>query len=137
MTVDRLTRIDELLRREIADMLFQIMNESAFDLASVTITRVITSPTLRTARVLVSIREHQGERERMLALLRRHGPEIQRRINADVVMKYTPRLSFELDLSIEKGDHVLGVLAELERESAPSADQTPTSPAPSRPDGDA
>ena len=42
---------------------------------------------------------------------------IQQRINADLVLKYTPRLQFELDTSIAQGDHVLSVLDELDRES--------------------
>ena len=40
MSVDRLTRVNELLKREIGDLLFRVMNENKFDLASVTVTRV-------------------------------------------------------------------------------------------------
>lgn len=118
MTVDRLTRVNELLRREIAEALFQIMTEDAFDLAAVTITHVIAGRNLRTARVLVSIRDHHPEREEMLGLLRKHRGEIQARINKDLTLKYTPRLTFELDTSVEKGDEVLGILFKLEQENA-------------------
>ena len=124
MAVDRLKRINELLRREIADALFRIMTEEAFDLSAVTITHVQTSRNLRHARVLVSVLGHEGEHNRMLSLLRRHRTEFQARINADLVLKYTPRLSFELDTSVERGDHMLDVLAQLEKD-LPSAADTP------------
>lgn len=116
MSVDRLTRLNELLRRELADALFRVMQNERFDLAAVTITRVVLGRDLRDARVHVSIRGHQNERPRMLALLHRHRAEFQRRINKDLAMKYTPRLTFELDTSLEEGDHVLAVLAKLEAE---------------------
>ena len=118
MSVDRLVRVNELIRREIGDLLFRIMNERKFDLSAVTVTHVITNPTLRQARVLVSIRDHVAERPEMLRLLRKHAPEIQDAINRDLKLKYTPRLTFELDTSIERGDHVLSVLSEIEKESA-------------------
>lgn len=116
MSVDRLTRLNALLKRELADALFRVMQNEQFDLASVTLTRVVLGRDLREARVFVSIRDHQDERPRMLALLRHYRPEFQRLINRDLTIKYTPRLSFELDTSLEEGDHVLAVLAKLEKE---------------------
>lgn len=117
MSIDRLTRLNELLRRELADALFRVMLNERFDLSSVTITRAVLSRNLRDARVFVSIRNHKDERPRMLALLRQHRTEFQRRINKDLAIKYTPRLTFELDTSLEEGDHVLAVLAKLENEN--------------------
>lgn len=116
MSVDRLIRVNALLKREIGSFLFRIMHESRFDLSAVTITRVATSKDLREARVFVSIREHHADRERMLARLRHHRAEIQEHINATLVLKYTPRLTFELDTSVEEGDHVLNLLAQLKTE---------------------
>jgi ribosome-binding factor A len=122
MGVNRLVRVNELIRREIGDLLFRIMNEGKFDLSAVTVTHVITNPTLREARVLVSIRDHEADRPEMLRMLRKHAPEIQEAINRDLKLKYTPRLSFQLDTSLERGDHVLSVLSELEKESGSGAD---------------
>jgi ribosome-binding factor A len=113
MSIDRLTRLNALMKREIAESLFEVMSAERFDLAAVTITHVITNRDLRSARVLVSIRGHAAERSRMLDALRRHRGEIQSRINRDLTLKYTPRLTFDLDLSIERGDRVLGLLAHM------------------------
>ena len=60
----------------------------------------------------------------MLALLRKHRPELQQLINKDLAIKYTPRLSFELDTSLEEGDRVLGILAKLEQGANPAPDPT-------------
>jgi ribosome-binding factor A len=89
------------------------MNNSDFDLAAVTVTHVVTSRNLRTARVLVSIRGDEEKKTRMLGLLRRRRPEIQRLINRDLTLKYTPKLHIDLDRSIEGGDHVLDILTHL------------------------
>ncbi len=113
MSVDRLKRVNELLRREIGEALYHVMKEADFDMSAVTVTHVITSRNLRHARVLVSIRDHKNERQRMLGHIRRHRREIQAMINRDLVLKYTPKLSIELDESVERGDHVLEVLSEL------------------------
>jgi ribosome-binding factor A len=114
MSADRITRVNELIKREIGTALFRIMTEQDFDLAAVTVTRVVTSPTLRDTQVFVSIRGEGNERSRMLGMLRRHRGQIQKLIAANIKLKYTPRVEFRLDLSIEKGDRILHVLSDLD-----------------------
>lgn len=114
MSADRITRVNELIKREIGMALFRVITEQAFDLAAVTVTRVITSPTLRDTQVFVSIRGSENERARMLGMLRRHRGQIQKLIAANIKLKYTPRIDFRLDLSIEKGDRILHVLSALD-----------------------
>lgn len=126
MTVDRLTRVNELLKREIGEALFQIIKEDDFDLSAVTVTHVITASNLRNAKVMVSIRDNEDKRAKMLAILRRYRGEIQKRISNDIILKYTPRLTFELDTSIEKGDAVLSLLHKMERQGElPPEDDEP------------
>lgn len=122
MPSNRLARVNELLRREIGDALFRVLHEGDFDLSAVTVTHVQVAPNLRQARVWISIRDHEAERNRMLGIIKKHRPEIQKRINSDLTLKYTPRLSFELDTSVERGDRVLGLLHELELPDVPPAD---------------
>jgi ribosome-binding factor A len=122
MSVDRLTRVNALLRREIGELLFRVMNEQGFDLSAITVTRVETSSSLRQARVMVSIRDHEDERDRMLRILRHHAPEIQAAINRDLTLKYTPRLSFMLDTSVERGDRILGLLSEIDSNTGNKGD---------------
>jgi ribosome-binding factor A len=114
MSSDRITRVNEILRREIAEGIPRVMNGTEFDLAAATVTHVVTSRNLRHARVLVSIRGDDAHAKKMLSLLRKRAAEIQRRINSNLELKYTPKLSFERDSSIEQGHRVLDLLAEIE-----------------------
>lgn len=116
MNKDRITRINELLKREIGNALYKIVDEQDFDLSAVTVTRVSASPNLRSAKVYVSIRNHEQERRHMLAQIVHHRAEIQNTINRNLVIKYTPRLTFVLDESVERGDRVLKLLQDLEAE---------------------
>ena len=133
MSADRITRVNELIKREIGMALFRIMTEQDFDLAAVTVTRVITSPTLRGTQVLVSIRGAEREQAKMLGMLRRHRGEIQKLIARNIKLKYTPRIDFQLDSSIEKGDHILQVLSGLEESEPPDSD-APAETHPEEPD---
>jgi ribosome-binding factor A len=131
MAVDRIARVNELLRREIGDSLFLVLNADEVDLSSLSITQVDVSRDLRSARVMVSILGHENERPRMLAALRRRRGAIQSRINKDLVLRYTPRLTFELDSSVERGDRMLAVLTTMEAESG---EPGPPEPAPGEQD---
>ncbi len=114
MSNTRMIRVNELLKREIATDIIRLFANSDFDTGSITVTRVDTAPNLRDAAVYVSIFEHENEREEMIRFLHRHRKEIQARMSKHVIIKYTPKLHFKLDSSIESGDRVLGILSELD-----------------------
>ncbi len=114
MSVDRLERVNELIRREIGDAFIRVISDTRFDRSLVTVTQVNTARNLRTARVLVSVRGDEAQQQQTITLIRRHRHEIQQAINHDLTLKYTPVLHFELDPSIQKGDRVLDILAHLE-----------------------
>jgi len=114
--VDRLTRINALLKREIAEALYRVFAGKAFDLAAVTITHVFISSDLHTARVLVSIRGHEAQRGGILHRLQQQHGALQKLISKHVILKYTPQLHFELDVSLEQGDHILRLLEKMETE---------------------
>ena len=52
--------------------------------------------------------------------MNRHRQDITKKMCRRVKLKYTPRLHFKLDESIEGGDNILTILADMEREN-PSA----------------
>jgi ribosome-binding factor A len=126
MAVDRLERVNALLRREIGEALYQVFN-GEIDLAAVTITRVETARNLRTASVSVSVFGHQTERGRILRALADKHAALQSLINRDCHLKYTPRLRFMLDTSIEKGDHILALLGKIDGDVEDDGDH-PESP---------
>jgi ribosome-binding factor A len=128
MSRQRMVRVNELLKREVASALYRVINEAGFDLTAVTVTGVEVGSDLRTARVRVSIRDHRDERQKMLNLLRRRRGDIQELLHRNVILKYTPKLSFELDESIEQGDRILQILYKMENsgELEPGGGKGPT-----------
>ncbi len=129
MKTDRLIRINELLRREIGMVLYRLIDRTEFDISAMTVTHVIVSPDLHDARVLVSIRGHENERRKILRHLQHLHADIQTEVARAVILKYTPRLTFVLDSSIEKGDHVLDILSKISIPSDPqNTKQNPSSP---------
>ncbi len=128
MKVDRLTRVNELLRREIGSILYRVMDRSVVDVAAVTVTHVVTSSDLRTARVLVSVRGDEALHHRALRHLQSLHGDIQAEVAKAVILKYTPRLNFELDRSLENGDRVLSLLSSIETHGQPGPDKATPDP---------
>ena len=114
MKADRITRVNELIRRELGVQLYRVVNSRDFDPAAVTFTHALTSVDLRSCRVLVSIRGTPAVQERMLAVLKKHRVEFQEAVHRHVILRYTPQLHFVLDHSVEQGDHVLALLNKME-----------------------
>ena len=117
MGIPRLVRVNELLKREIAEDLYRNFSMTDFDAAAITVTRVECTADLRDANVFISIFGHENERDRMIDYLNRHRQEVVRLMLKRVKLKYTPRLRFILDESLEGGDHILSLLAEMERDN--------------------
>ncbi|MCU0857514.1 MAG: 30S ribosome-binding factor RbfA [Pontiellaceae bacterium] len=113
MSSARIIRVNELLKREIAVDIPRLFANTFFDTGSVTVTHVETGSDLRDATVYVSIFGHEETRDGMIRFLNRHRHEIQSRMSKNVILKYTPRLYFKLDDSIESGDRVLSILSQL------------------------
>ena len=111
-----MVRVNELLKREIAEDLHRNFSGTDFDSAALTVTRVECAPDLRDANVYISIFSHQYDRHDMIHTLNRRRQEIVRMMIKRVKLKYTPRLQFHLDESLEEGDNILTILSELERE---------------------
>ena len=107
-------RVNVLLQREIAAGMYRVLRPDEVDLASITVTQVSASRDLRQAKVMVSVRAHQSKRKKVLTVLRSHRKDFQDYVSQSVVLKYTPRLFFSLDLSIAKGGNVLDTILKID-----------------------
>jgi len=112
----RLDRVNELLRREIADLLERM--DFHMENCLVTVSEVVASPDLRHAKVFISILggKKVSQKEKVLHFMERHRHHLQTKISKDIIMKYTPVLEFIIDDSIEQGDRVLSIISEMEKE---------------------
>ena len=118
-SVDRIVRINELLKRVLADLLETLgYNEEQGKIIS--ITRVDCASNLKTAAVYVSILGAKNEEEeaRIVRRLIERKAEIQSLMSKEVILKYTPVLHFVLDHSVADGDRVLDLLRHMEDENA-------------------
>jgi ribosome-binding factor A len=115
MPSHRLLRVRELLKREIGEAIRREIPVEQAGLISVN--DVDVAGDLRLARVFISILGNAEQQRTGLALLRKHRKRIQGLTAKAVVLKYTPQLRFMVDDSIVRGNKVLEIIAELERES--------------------
>ena len=112
---DRIARVNELLKREIADVIEKYsLNEGG---VLVSVTRVHASESLRNATVYISIFGANEEKsESIIKQLYKLKPEIQQQVSRHVILKYTPVLQFVRDTNLEDGDRVLALIRELEEQ---------------------
>ena len=111
--VDRLIRVNELLKRELAEAVGRGVSGAPGVLASVT--EVKASVDLRNATVYVSLfGGTPDQQETMMRELIRSKAEFQHIIAGKLGFKHTPVLLFKRDLRQEKGDRVLELLNEAE-----------------------
>ena len=113
MAIDRLERVNSLLKRVIAEAMFSVMQGDTVQPGLITVTGVSCGKDLRDATVTVSVFGDDALKEIALQHLKHHAKQFQQEINRQVRMKFTPRLTFQLDLSLEKGDEVLAILNNL------------------------
>ncbi len=117
----RLQRVRELLKREIGEVIRREFQVAEVGLISVN--DVDVAGDLHSAVVFISILGSAEQQKRGAGLLARHRKRIQGLVGRAVILKYTPRLTFRVDDSIERGNRVLGIIEELERTLPPDRDQ--------------
>ncbi|MDP3964287.1 MAG: ribosome-binding factor A [bacterium] len=96
-------QVNHLIREAVSEVLSR-----DFELPQgclVTVSRVATSADLKQAKVWVKIFP-VSLMEEVGTMLRRKRSEIQEHLNGKVVLKFMPRLTFLVDESEEKADHI-------------------------------
>jgi len=111
----RMTRINELLQHEIADILEKIIERRSGSLVSVT--EVKTTPDLKFAKVYISILGPLEPKREIFKSIQKNRALIQSSIASVIKIKYTPVLDFTLDKRFEDGDKVLSMINDMEHES--------------------
>lgn len=106
----RLLRVRELLKREIGSV---ITRDYVFN-ALVTVNDVDVTPDLRNGHVFISVLGPDSEKDKIVRRLNKDRGIIQRKISKRVVLKFTPKLHFKSDESIERGVRTLSVIEKLD-----------------------
>lgn len=109
----RMRKVNGLLREVIADEVGRLKDPG---LGFVTITGVDTAPDLRNATVYYSSIGSDEEQEDTKAALDRATPKLQAEMAGQIHLKYTPRLRFAVDASIEQGLRIDRLLHDIGEE---------------------
>jgi len=122
MPSHRMLRVRELLKREIGEIL---RRELPVDQAGlITVNDVDLSGDLRNAKVFIGFFGSAEQQRSGLALLQKNRTRIQNLMAKSVFLKYIPRLHFVMDDSVVRGNRVLAIIDELEKNSDPSEDES-------------
>ena len=109
--VDRLTRVNELLKREIATILERRLLERGNEFVLLSVTEINTSVDLRNATVYSSIfGKDTALKHKLMREVEKARPQIQKDIAKNLKFKHTPVLNFKLDTRLERGDMVIELL---------------------------
>ena len=110
----RITRINELLQREISEQLrLRYRNEAV----AITVSEVAITADLRQAKVFYSVLGDAAAVAAAGRLFRRIGPDLSQRVSRRVILKYFPKLEFVYDESLERGARILEIMDELEEDN--------------------
>jgi ribosome-binding factor A len=113
-------RVAETIRRELAQPLQRIAQDEG--LGMLTLSDVDMSPDLRDARLYVTHIGRDLSHAEVLARLSRHVGELRTMIARNMRLRYTPRVSFRFDESVEQGARIDALLQT--RQPEPTADDT-------------
>lgn len=119
---NRIVRINELVQREISDILRQ---RHAAEAVSITISEVRVAPDLRDGRVFVAILGDADAVADRFRWLQKKAPEIREELAKRIVLKFLPHLTYVLDKS---SDRVARLLRALDQIEEPAKDESPADP---------
>jgi ribosome-binding factor A len=114
-------RVRELLKREIGEAIRREFHVN--DVGLITVNDVDVAGDLKSAVVFISILGKADQQKRGLEQLNEHRIRIQGLIAKAVVLKFTPTLKFVADDSIIRGNKVLQIIEELEKNSAAESEK--------------
>ena len=114
-------RVRELLKRAIGEAVRREFNVN--DVGLITVNDLDVAGDLKSAVVFISILGNASQQKRALTVLNEHRIRLQGLVAKAVILKYTPTLKFVADDSIVRGNKVLQIIEELEKESAARPDE--------------
>lgn len=120
----RVSRVAELIRREISQMLLQGIKDERVGGGMVSVTDVIVSGDLQHAKIFVSIYGTEDVRADTMAGLESATSYIRGQLGHRLSLRRTPEVIFVEDRSLERGTRVLSLLNQLSQEREQSEQQT-------------
>jgi ribosome-binding factor A len=115
-TSRRVSRVAELIKREVSQMLLNGIKDDRVGTGMVSVTDVDVSGDLQHAKIFVSIYGTDAAKAETMAGLRSATGYVRSELGARVRLRRTPEVVFIEDHSIERGNKVLSLLSQLQQE---------------------
>jgi len=115
-TTRRVSRVAELIKREVSQMLLSGIKDDRVGSGMVSVTDVDVSGDLQHAKIYVSIYGSDEAKEETMAGLKSATGYVRSELGARVRLRRTPEVIFLEDRSIERGNKVLSLLNQLENQ---------------------
>lgn len=115
MVIERLSRVAEAIRQEVAQILQRELKDPR--VGFVTVTRVKVTPDLRHATVYYSLLEQRGKASETEDGLKSAEGYIRRLLGSRLKIRVTPEVQFRLDPSIAEGIRISKILDDLKKPS--------------------
>lgn len=115
----RVSRVAELIKREVSQMLLNGIKDDRVGTGMVSVTDVDVSGDLQHAKIYVSIYGTQEAKAETMAGLKSATGYVRSELGARVRLRRTPEVVFIEDHSIERGNKVLSLLNQIKQERKP------------------
>jgi ribosome-binding factor A len=115
----RVSRVAELIKREVSQMLLNGIKDDRVATGMVSVTDVDVSGDLQHAKIYVSIYGTDEAKVETMAGLKSATGFVRSELGARVRLRRTPEVVFIEDRSIERGNKVLSLLNQLQHERPP------------------
>lgn len=127
MSYNRIDRISEEVRREVDRIIREELSDPRIG-GTFSVTRAEVTRDLRHAKIYVSVLE-DDKREGMMKALRSAAGYIRRALGQNIIIRYSPELTFVSDENIAYGVHIAKVLADAQKtEGATNEENEPETP---------
>ena len=111
MSKVRVEKVQELMKQEISDIIFNKLKDPR--IGFVTVTSVACTEDLREAKIYVSVMGDEKKARDTLNGLNSSLGFVRREIGKRIRLRFTPEISFALDTSLNYSDHIQRLLNEI------------------------
>lgn len=115
----RVSRVAELIRREVSQMLLNGIKDDRVGTGMVSVTDVDVSGDLQHAKIYVSIYGTDEAKQETMAGLKSATGYVRSELGSRVRLRRTPEVIFLEDRSIERGNRVLSLLDQIKNQQKP------------------
>jgi ribosome-binding factor A len=115
-TTRRMSRVAELIKREVSQMILFELKDDRAGSGMVSVTEVDLSGDLQHAKIFVSIYGDDQTRAETMAALRAASGYIRSGLGKRIRLRRTPEVVFAEDRSLERGTQMISLLNQIEQE---------------------